>query len=491
MAARAIELVSNGVPATFSFTDETFLVDSTLPHSAVRLALCACSGLPSESQLQVPLNSVIWADADGGKVRVHLLAKKHGRHTLVKVSGAAQDGGASALQEWAHALRDAAYAGVNQKRYFLVLVNPHGGPGKAVSVFREKVEPILRAAQCMYECQFTEYHQHATKIASEIPLDKYDAVICISGDGLVHEIFNGFSQHREPMKAFRIPIAVVPAGSGNGTCMNILGPGVDRDIGAATLNAIKGRSMPVDLCSILQDGKRSFSSMSQCVGLMAELDLGTEHLRWMGSKRFFYGFLRGLITHKLYHFSLSVKPIETDKMKMIESVRASRESSPAQRFEARSKEVPEDGAPLPPLRYASSDHSDGWITFVDPILFIYAGKGPYVSKDVMEFPVSLPSDGAIDIVIQPSVTRSDMYAGMSGAERGEPFWLPSAKYIKASAYRLKPLIPHGHLAIDGERFPFTEYLAEVHQGLGALLSMHGTYLADDFSLNPPAKKSSR
>lgn len=51
--------------------------------------------------------------------------------------------------------------------------------------------------------------------------------------------------------------------------------------------------MAVDLLSILQSGRRSFSFLSQCIGLMADLDLGTEHLRWMGSSRFVYGFLRG------------------------------------------------------------------------------------------------------------------------------------------------------------------------------------------------------
>jgi sphingosine kinase len=51
--------------------------------------------------------------------------------------------------------------------------------------------------------------------------------------------------------------------------------------------------MAVDVLSILQSGKRSFSFLSQCVGLMADVDLGTEHLRWMGSSRFVYGVLRG------------------------------------------------------------------------------------------------------------------------------------------------------------------------------------------------------
>jgi sphingosine kinase len=51
--------------------------------------------------------------------------------------------------------------------------------------------------------------------------------------------------------------------------------------------------MKVDLFSMTQGEKRSVSFMSQAVGLMADLDLGTENLRWMGETRFMYGLLRG------------------------------------------------------------------------------------------------------------------------------------------------------------------------------------------------------
>lgn len=45
--------------------------------------------------------------------------------------------------------------------------------------------------------------------------------------------------------------------------------------------------------SIVQGGKRTLSFMSQTLGLMADADIGTDHLRWMGSTRFAYGYLRG------------------------------------------------------------------------------------------------------------------------------------------------------------------------------------------------------
>ena len=58
---------------------------------------------------------------------------------------------------------------------------------------------------------------------SEVQLDDYDAIISVSGDGILHELVNGLAQHKVRMKAFRMPIATIPAGSGNGVSLNILG----------------------------------------------------------------------------------------------------------------------------------------------------------------------------------------------------------------------------------------------------------------------------
>jgi sphingosine kinase len=51
--------------------------------------------------------------------------------------------------------------------------------------------------------------------------------------------------------------------------------------------------MKVDAFSLTQKGKRTISFMSQALGLMADLDIGTEHLRWMGDARFMVGLMRG------------------------------------------------------------------------------------------------------------------------------------------------------------------------------------------------------
>ena len=53
---------------------------------------------------------------------------------------------------------------------------------------------------------------------------------------------------------------------------------------ARAYDPIIGKSMDVDLFSMVQRDKRYISFMCQSLGLMANLDLGTEHLRFMGSQ---------------------------------------------------------------------------------------------------------------------------------------------------------------------------------------------------------------
>jgi len=67
-------------------------------------------------------------------------------------------------------------------------------------------------------------------MAKEIALNKYDGILAVSGDGIIHEILNGFALHKEPMNAFKIPICPIPAGSGNGLSLNVNGLEVRTDV---------------------------------------------------------------------------------------------------------------------------------------------------------------------------------------------------------------------------------------------------------------------
>lgn len=145
------------------------------------------------------------------------------------------------------------------------------------------------------------------------------------------------------------------------------------------------------------------------------------------TSRFIYGYIRGMLQHRSCPVKVSLKVAESDKHKMVADLHNARTQATARigavRSDAsiRGQEEPWDGLPegeaapegdreggLPSLRFrdAPCDEHDGWIVFEKPVLYLYAGKGPYVSRDFMQFPVSRADDGFIDVVIQEVVSRS-------------------------------------------------------------------------------------
>lgn len=86
----------------------------------------------------------------------------------------------------------------------------------------------------------TERQGHALDYVKELPLDKFDAIVTVSGDGLIHEVLNGLALHDDPMAALNIPIAPIPAGSGNGLSLNLIGLEQGFDSASAALNVVKG-----------------------------------------------------------------------------------------------------------------------------------------------------------------------------------------------------------------------------------------------------------
>ncbi|KAJ7452392.1 ATP-NAD kinase-like domain-containing protein [Mycena galericulata] len=436
--------------------------------------------------VQVPLRQVIAARRDGRRLELSYIwrKKKAGPMSLERLVGTVEGTEDDDLDAWIETVLHMAYegAGVKRGRRLKVVINPHSGTKKGVTIFKKTVEPILRAGQCTLDVTYTTRGGHAYEMAKSLPLI-YDAMVIVSGDGVIHEVLNGFAHHEQPLNAFRIPLAPVPVGTGNGLSLNLLGLADGFDVSAAALNILKGLPMSADVFSLTQGGRRTISFMSQAMGLIADSDVGTEHLRWMGDTRFTYGILRGIIQFKSCPVQLSYKAVELDKDKMYDTL-LKRSQRDKVRGVTSSQSLPSsesDGIALPALEYSSTDH-DGWTVLNEPLLYVYAGKGPYVTRDFMAsaaaFPVSLPDDGLIDIVAQQLSSRIEILASLGGAPKGEQYWRPSLKYIKASAYRVKPIALKGNFAVDGEIFPFEEFQVEAHKGLATLLSPYGHYAAE-------------
>lgn len=89
--------------------------------------------------------------------------------------------------------------------------------------------------------QETEYQGHAVEIAKELDIDAYDAIVTVSGDGVIHEVINGFCQRPDARMALKkVPLGVIPGGTGNALSICMLGEKLGFDAVHTARQVIKG-----------------------------------------------------------------------------------------------------------------------------------------------------------------------------------------------------------------------------------------------------------
>ena len=82
----------------------------------------------------------------------------------------------------------------------------------------------------------------------------------------------------------------------------------------------------------------------------------------------------------------------------------------------------------------------------------------------------------IDVVtVDAKVGRMTALKLLTSAENGSHYDMQCVKYQKVIGYRLVPRAKSGCISIDGESIPFEPFQAEVHRGLGRILTRNGTY----------------
>ncbi|RDW94497.1 sphingoid long chain base kinase-like protein [Coleophoma crateriformis] len=386
--------------------------------------------------------------------------------------------------KWINKLLDRSYGESQKNKRAKVLVNPHSGKGSAEKWYHRDIEPLLKAARVKIDMQKTQYRGEAIEISEKLDIEAYDMIVSCSGDGLPHEVFNGLGKRSDAKKALsKIAVVQLPCGSGNAMSCNLNGTD---SASLATLAIIKGIPTPLDLISITQGQTRTLSFLSQAVGIVAESDLATENLRWMGAARFTYGFLVRLLDQMMYPCDIAVKVAIDDKPSIREHYRREQNNyEPASERrgykhllddDASASSGNEDG--LPPLRYGTINDKlpEDWeVMPYDNLGNFYCGNMGYMAADANFFAPALPNDGFMDLVtIDGDVSRIAALRMMFAVETGKFFDIPLVRYRKVLGFRLTPRNQaDGYISIDGERVPFEPFQAEIHKGLGTVLTKSG------------------
>ena len=192
----------------------------------------------------------------------------------------------AAVNEWTSQLNEKCK--VQGQRKYHALINPASGSGQAASRWQQARELFDALPYLHITETFTTRAGEAADISSQLDPRQCDGIIVVSGDGMVHEVFNGLASRSDRAEALRIAVGHIPAGSGNALAKSILhSSGEAFGVLDAAFLIAKGHQQDLDLMTVSQPNqpdRTSFLGLS--AGVIADVDLGSEWLRFMGGFRF-------------------------------------------------------------------------------------------------------------------------------------------------------------------------------------------------------------
>lgn len=408
-----------------------------------------------------------------------------------------------------HKRRDCGEQEAAQNPHYLILINPAGGKGLAVSQFQKVVQPMLDIAEITYETIVTERQGHAHDLIQTFDLSTIDGLLLSSGDGLLYEVVNGLMKRKDWREAISVPIAMIPTGSGNALFSSVLHESKEEfSLENAAFHIIRGGIGPMDLVLADTAGGRAYFNIVVGWGLVADVDIESEKWRRLGDVRFQIGGLVSIAKKKMYQARLWYIPAEddsdinnlpengavTEESKTVEKEHnhpdtsdditegEQNENSPNQTGEIAeetpkisgdhsegTKECGSDPLSGPVPHYLASPSSplsspwklvEGNFVLMSILTMTHLGYKMYGAPDAM-------IGGGIFYLtyFTNEISRKQLLDIMLDFENGLSINNQNTFRVKAKAFRLEPITPGGRLTLDGEMIDYGTLQCEILQGL--------------------------
>ncbi|XP_034149901.1 sphingosine kinase 1 isoform X2 [Esox lucius] len=424
-------------------------------------------------------------------------------------------------EKWARTIRESSvlqnhprngvvYSEVRRPCRAMLLVNPHSGKGQALSLFTSHVQRMLNEAGVSYTLVVTERQNHAREMVREADLSQWDALVIMSGDGLLFEVVNGLMEREDWEEAILTPLGILPGGSGNALAASIHHYSGAQPVSSEELLVscgfllCKGLVSHMDLASVhLSSGPtRLFSFLSVAWGFVADVDIESEKYRHVGAARFTLGTLVRLASLRVYRGRLAYLPADeaeprgespqnqrpfstfcpSDLCRPSDSVgqntfHNSCNSNNAVRMKT-SEPVPPNATQkgLPDSLLVPLDQpvpSDWVVVPEEDFVLMLAVYQSHLAEDLYAVPDSTLNDSIIHLMyVRAGISRTALLRLFLAMGKGTHLEnnCPHLVYARVKALRLEPFSPKGVITVDGEVVEYGPIQAQVHRGLARLIA---------------------
>ncbi|XP_023121200.1 sphingosine kinase 1-like [Amphiprion ocellaris] len=440
-------------------------------------------------------------------------------------------------ERWAHAIRDASvlqaprrdgvvYSEVRRPCRTMILVNPHSGRGQALQLFTGHIQGMLTEASVPYTLVLTEHQNHARELVKKADLSQWDALVIMSGDGLLFEVINGLMDREDWQEAIQTPLGILPGGSGNALAASVhhysqSPPAWNEELLLSCgFMLCKGLVGSMDLVSIhLASRQRLFSFLSIAWGFVADVDIESEKYRHVGAIRFLMGTLVRLATLRVYQGRLAYLPVKEAPKHPKGSIRSNHPPCTPQHpslcsslpcrlipnaspnlsarhncnstnsnhntitnssnnaITTKRPETQSDnktGAPVDSLLPGLDQPvPESWtVVKEEDFVLVLAIYQSHLAEDLWTVPGAMADDGVIHLFyVTAGISRPALLRLFLAMEKGAHLacGCPHLVYEKVRALRLEPITPQGMITVDGEMVEYGPVQAQIHPGLAKLI----------------------
>eukprot|EP01136_Pigoraptor_vietnamica_P045550 Opistho-1_new@23628 len=292
-------------------------------------------------------------NGEGGCVVVHYATQVDGTHRLRMKSARFATPDCRAAHQWVTRIHELLKEGnTGRPQRLKVFVNPIGGKKLGPKIFNEKVAPIMRLAGIRTDVVVTSRAHQAMDFVRCEDISSFDGVVVVGGDGMLNEVINGMLLREDRLN---IRIGVIPAGSTDTVIFSAIGT---NDVLTAALMIVLGGRIPLDVCSMSQNGSLLKYIVSMAgYGFFGDVMRRSEGLRWMGPMRYDYSGFLSFMAHSSYQAQIRYRAAPQGHSPKEECGR----NCGVCRFGARPSGNSWGGDGVQPLS-SSTDADDGWQT---------------------------------------------------------------------------------------------------------------------------------
>lgn len=225
--------------------------------------------------------------------------------------------------------------------------------------------------------------------------------------------------------------------------------------------ALKGSIVPMDLSYVETKNHKHYAFLILGWGLISDVDILSESMRWMGEPRMTVAALYFLLVRRLYRGKLSMfTGVRDDKSSIV--------TGPGCAFN--SATTADENAVLPPLCLPIPS-VDGWTVVEADFVTVWVLQTSHCSVNVHSGPGITLDDGLFTIIVVRDISRFDMIKLLLGIEDGSHVDHPNVEIYKASAYRLEPMTERGLFSLDGEVVEYGPIQASILPSIARTVSL--------------------